>query len=73
MVRPEPGGPSSSTTVGWVSTDARACCTHCAIWVSCALRPANGPSASGRWAKDCSSTVRLRAAWLRSAPRSLGT
>ncbi len=72
-VRPLPGGPCSSTTVGLVSVLARAWCTHWEICVSSALRPANGPSASGRCWKDCSSTLRRRAAALRSLPRSLGT
>lgn len=60
------------TTVGRVSVLARAACTHWAIRASSVLRPANGPSTSGSWAKDCSSTERLRAAALLSVPRSCG-
>ncbi|CAO0836307.1 hypothetical protein SMICM17S_03902 [Streptomyces microflavus] len=73
VVRPEPGSPCSTTTVGRVCVAARAACTHRAICASSARRPVNGPSASGRCPKDCSSTTRVRAAALRSPPRNCRT
>ncbi|MDF9806249.1 hypothetical protein M2436_004796 [Streptomyces sp. HB372] len=69
-VRPAPGSPCSTTTVGRVCVEARAACTHWAICASSARRPVNGPSACGRCPKDCSSTTRVRAAALRSPPRN---
>ncbi len=69
-VRPDPGSPCSTTTVGRVSVEARAACTHWAIWASSVRRPVNAPSTCGRWPKDCSSTTRVRAAALRSPPRN---
>ena len=68
VVRPLPAGPCRRTTVGRTAVDARARCTHWAIRARCSRRPANGPSASGSWVKDCSSRARVRAAALRSTP-----
>lgn len=55
--------------MGRTAVDARAWCTHCAIWARWPRRPANGPSVSGSWPNDCSRTARARAAALRSPPR----